>query len=269
MNKFAMAVATASLLLSTHSQAATVIQDTFWGAGIQGVLNSKTNASDPGRSGDVYDIALADPTNIVSKFDIDSVKVSLSNNMLSVVISSPLYFDSWLSKSIEDAPGDLFLSTTGWHPAGDADHYGLDDSTNGTIWNYVVDLSKISERNLSGTATLFSVNPNQVVNGYEGTRTAQEYGYSPKNDISVATGNWLYQIDEKGHYYSLSITMDLGNLIKAKSWDGISDLGFHWTMECGNDVVEGKISAVPLPSACLLLGSALVGLMGFARRRFR
>lgn len=33
MNKFAMAVATASLLLSSHSQAATVIQDVFWGGG--------------------------------------------------------------------------------------------------------------------------------------------------------------------------------------------------------------------------------------------
>jgi hypothetical protein len=44
-----------------------------------------------------------------------------------------------------------------------------------------------------------------------------------------------------------------------------SSAGFHWTMECSNDVFEGK---VPEPSTMLLLGAGLTGLAFFRRRKY-
>ena len=46
-------------------------------------------------------------------------------------------------------------------------------------------------------------------------------------------------------------------------------LGLHWTMDCGNDVVEGQVTvppSVPEPSAIVLLAFGLAGLVFYKRR---
>lgn len=265
MNKLAMAVATVSLLLSTHSQAATIIQDTFWGSGKDGIANSGTDSALPEMSGDVYGGPM---------YDIDSAEATLTQNLLTVVIKSSLYFSSWINGRTDYAPGDLYLSTTGWSPAGDASrNYNTDDSTNGTAWNYVISLSGIDSDNLSGDATLYktadaadTADGKKFIYGY--LRPAQEV-WSPFEDgtTSYGTGGWRYQT-ESNDEISLLIEMNLSDLL-GDDWNGTTPLGFHFTMDCGNDVLEGSIAPVPLPSTCLLLGSALVGLMGVARRRVR
>ncbi len=42
----------------------------------------------------------------------------------------------------------------------------------------------------------------------------------------------------------------------------------HWTMGCGNDVIEVTTSPVPEPATILLLGAGLIGIAGFGRKRF-
>lgn len=271
MNKLAMAVATAFLLLSTHSQAATVIQDVFWGAGIDGELNTGNNLNLPEDSGDVYDFSQTDRS-VKSKFDIDSAEATLTQNSLTLAIKSSLYFSSWIDGSIADAPGDLYLSTAGWNPNTTIEHYGADDSTSGTAWNYVVSLSRISEDIngvvfTSGNATLHKIGTtDEPLWGWD--RSAQEVRtYFNANATSYGTGSWRYTTETNGDI-SLLIEIDLRELLGV-DWDGTTPLGFHFTMDCGNDVIEGSIAPVPLPSTCLLLGSALVGLMGVARRKIR
>jgi len=51
-------------------------------------------------------------------------------------------------------------------------------------------------------------------------------------------------------------------------WSGGAG-GFHWTMQYGNDVIGGKAKSIPEPGTMILLGTGLIGLAGYGRKRFR
>ena len=84
-------------------------------------------------------------------------------------------------------------------------------------------------------------------------RTDQAWRGGAGNYIGAAS-----QIDDPLNN-QLTFTFNTGNL----DWENI---GLHWTMKCGNDVIEGA-APVPEPSTMLLLGSGLVGLWGIRKKR--
>jgi hypothetical protein len=46
-------------------------------------------------------------------------------------------------------------------------------------------------------------------------------------------------------------------------------MGLHWTMDCGNDMLNLEVNPVPEPATILLLAPGLAALYGYSRRRKR
>ncbi len=121
--------------------------------------------------------------------------------------------------------------------------------------------------------------------GTYGTDTAGLYAVSTWSDV-------IYPL----HAISNPLAMTSGSLISALALDmgsgiagaqtsyfvkatfniadlGLSDLDLnnidvHWTMSCGNDAIDGYIN-VPEPGSLLLVGTALLGLVGSRRIKRR
>jgi hypothetical protein len=79
--------------------------------------------------------------------------------------------------------------------------------------------------------------------------------YNPNGKAKTADGNWGISGDWLTFYIPW-----------VDAWNGVEVFGFHWSMTCANDVIEGAAS-VPEPAAMLLLGTGLIGIAGISRKK--
>jgi len=203
-----------------------------------------------GGSGDVY----GPP----DEYDVISMEANRSGDALEVIIKSN-FFSDWSDGYNPYDPGDLFVSTNGWHPDGDsATGYLTDNHLTGEEWEFAIDLGDLTSLPSSGTALVYATNQGTIANGAE--RTLQEASFQPSNGVDgLAAGNWTINSD------LLTITLPTAFASNGLGWD-FDTLAFHWTMTCGNDVIEGQTSPVPEPASMLLFGAGLIGLAGLRRR---
>lgn len=204
----------------------------------------------------------ASPTDVwgdVAHYAVDSLTVNRTSTSLSATLTG-----SYFSSGVNEYAGDLFLSTDGWsaystgitdtHHASDTSavgswEYVLHRNTNGSISLYAVDNTKIV------TSDAISAGPNVDTSQY---RTGQEVYYNPGSQLALGTGSWSIS----GNSMNFTLT---GLTLSQFNLDGI--LGVHWTMSCGNDVIEGQGgSQVPEPATLILFGAGILGLAG-ARAR--
>jgi hypothetical protein len=201
----------------------------------------------------------------VHLFDISQMQVTFQGDQMLVDIHTR-YLDN--IGAYDTQLGDLFISTNGWNPAGTApyveDNFG---NPGAEKWEYALVMDSHSPSGTSGTTSLYHVSNDPLLsrapNGYV-YRAGQEVQYAG-GDSTPFSGTWsmhkLDTSDDRDDFLRFVIGLD--------AFAGISDFGFHWTMSCANDVIEGGAAPVPEPATMLLFGTGLVGLAVSGRRKFR
>jgi len=247
------------LMVVCSSASATVLGDTYQGG-----------------NGHGYGDVITDPG--VTIFNIDGMEASLSGSQLTVTIHTNFAghagVDSqWTRNGTGIGYGDLFLST-GWTPNGSSP-YDTDNAANGNHWTYAFSLDD-PLNNSGGNGTIYALGAGNAGNHNPDVLLS--------NDFMNCGGGCIYRDGQ-----AVAVNKSLATATNATgSWtvgDGFlrfsfdtagldldpTSFGFHWTMYCGNDVIEGldPVTAVPepKPAGIFLLGIGLIGLGVMQRRK--
>lgn len=235
------------LLFSGSAQAAFLLQDDYWGGNAHGYGDSI--------GGGV--------------FNITSASISRpSPGNLEVVINTAY---AGAAGTEGTGYGALFITpgANAWHPNGSAPNYATDVYVPGE-WKYAFVIPSVPNSNFGsgglyqtsdGTVILANVNGNPISYpnlGHSGWifRDGQAVQFDPSQSATqVAGGTW---------------SVGVGTLTFKINDNGLlgDSFALSWAMTCGNDVIQGQVTAVPEPAtwAMMVLGFAGVGFMASRRR---
>ena len=228
-----------------------VIKDNFIGGGFGPVQDQWVQ-----KEGDVISFDTE-----INNFDVDQMIVDIDDSGL-VNISIQTDYEPFRGTDY----GDLFISTNGWNPFGEAP-YLKDVYRKGEDWEFAFDTSlnsiyKIGDVRIR-TSNYVHGDPNDQY------RNSQEVLIDPKKKATPVSGvvsgyDAKFSNDTIGILtYSFSLR-DLGIPM-----DEGYNLGFRWSMTCANDIIEGGVfkAAVPEPATLMMLGMGLLGLSAAARKK--
>jgi hypothetical protein len=242
---FTAALALLIPLLIAPSAGAAFISDTYWG-------------------GTTVQSGVLTPLNqdvIGTGFDIVGMDVTRSGGNITVVLSGAFFAAAPINPL-----GDLYISTTGLNfenPS--APNHPNDRFTSGEGWNWYV-------------STEFGVlRPIGNFGAIVGTLGVALGGTVPvagsDGRINQALTGGVNPSDPTSYAATVSPNIPAGTLTyifpDLDAWAG-AKLGLHWTMLCGNDVVEVEVPTIPTPEpgTMLLAGCGLIALAVF-RRKFK
>lgn len=166
-----------------------------------------------------------------------------------------LYFTS-------DASNYYFAAVVGMGPGGytvGATHYVMGDIliSGASTYQYgiVTNANPGNGSLAAGTAGTLSSTANRNVPGYDSSNPVFAGGFVnpptvvPFSYVQLGTDLWFFEASVDKGLFASGIT------------------GIHLTESCGNDVAN--LAPVPEPGTMMLLGTGLVGLAGWGRKKFR
>lgn len=189
------------------------------------------------------------------KFDLEGLFVNFDNDYLYVALTNSFGMSvtsiNWGSTFYQ---GDVFFGF-----GGEMNTFAIDVSTGDLVsvssWTYIQDVDgsfydnvAIRERIGAYEAVMSPTlgSANQVLTFWDGLET----------DPLLPDGTG-------GDTYVYEWRIDRSLL----GWDGVSNIFFHTTLGCGNDLIEYDFAAIPEPGTMILLGLGLFGAGILARRK--
>jgi len=200
-------------------------------------------------------------------FQIDRAVVGLQGTLLNIDIYTQFagkaddgIYSTYTQNTKGIGYGDLFLSSA-WNPHGDAPYFN-DNATTGTDWEYVLSLddrwsNSAQSPQLYHTSHGTTLYSDDFMTGSAYWRNGQEVGFT-NNTSPLQTGS--FRVTEGKGFITFNVDLDGTTLANN---DGIA---FHWGQTCGNDVIE-SYATTPEPATMLLLGTGLIFLAAFGRRK--
>jgi hypothetical protein len=235
-------------LLISPSAEAIFIGDTYWGGTEVAVSGSPTTPT-----GDV----------IGANFEVLGMDVTRSGGNITVVLSGPFFAPGALANT----PGDLYISTTGlsFENPTSPPTYPYDKFTTAEGWNYYVSYRSTPTTALRPLGGTIQGTLNSALNAVTGP-----VGGGPGRINQALSGGLVPGDPEYAAIVTLDTTLETLTFFFPDLWP-TETLGLHWTMLCGNDVVEVQVDGgqqVPEPGTMLLAGCGLIALAAF-RRKFK
>jgi hypothetical protein len=160
---------------------------------------------------------------------VDQMEVIMSNDVVTVKITGPYFFNYVhnVNRTRDALPGDLYISSQGWKVSG-TPPYSKDIFEASEGWDYVVSLEKKTVYKLKFSDIMMT---SALPHGSRyRAHQAWRGGYGEAIDDAEVI------LTDKG----LSFTFSVRNMALH------SEIGVHWTMKCGNDIIEGSASLPPI-----------------------